>query len=51
MPELDGIEFVRRMRQLPSDQHAPVVMVTVYDDRGVRYAALGIVEEAQSCMT
>jgi two-component system, response regulator RpfG len=40
MPELDGIEFVKRMRQLPSYQHAPVVMVTVYDDRGVRYAAL-----------
>lgn len=40
MPELDGIEFVKRMRQLPTYQHVPVVMVTVYDDRGVRYAAL-----------
>lgn len=40
MPELDGIEFVTRLRQLPGYQHVPVVMVTVYDDRVVRYAAL-----------
>lgn len=40
MPELDGIEFVKRIRHLPSYSHVPIVMVTVYDDRGVRYAAL-----------
>lgn len=40
MPDLDGIEFVKRLRDLPGYQHVPVVMVTVYDDRGVRYAAL-----------
>lgn len=40
MPDIDGIEFVKRLRQLPGYAHVPVVMVTVYDDRGVRYAAL-----------
>jgi two-component system, response regulator RpfG len=40
MPVVDGIEFVKRMRQIPAYAHVPVVMVTVYDDRGVRYAAL-----------
>lgn len=40
MPELDGIEFVKRLRDLPGYAHVPVVMVTVYDDRGVRYGAL-----------
>jgi len=40
MPEIDGIEFVRRLRNLPDYAHVPMVMVTVHDDRKVRYAAL-----------
>lgn len=40
MPEMDGIEFVRRLRLLPDYEHVPVIMVTVNDDRKVRYAAL-----------
>lgn len=40
MPVLDGIEFVKRLRLLPGYATVPIVMVTVYDDRGVRYAAL-----------
>jgi len=40
MPDLDGIEFVKRLRSFPGYAHVPVVMVTVYDDRGVRYSAL-----------
>jgi two-component system response regulator RpfG len=40
MPDMDGIEFVARLRELPGYQHVPVVMVTVHDDRKVRYAAL-----------
>ena len=40
MPEMDGIEFVRRLRLLPGYTHVPVVMVTVNDSRKVRYAAL-----------
>ena len=40
MPEMDGIEFVKRLRSLPGYEHVPIVMVTVHDDRKVRYAAL-----------
>jgi len=40
MPDMDGIEFVRRLRSLPGYEHVPMVMVTVHDDRKVRYAAL-----------
>ena len=40
MPDMDGIEFVRRLRALPGYEHVPMVMVTVHDDRKVRYAAL-----------
>ena len=40
MPEIDGIEFVRRLRLLPEYSHVPIVMVTVHDDRKVRYSAL-----------
>jgi two-component system response regulator RpfG len=40
MPEMDGIECVRRLRMLPEYGHVPMVMVTVHDDRKVRYAAL-----------
>jgi len=40
MPEMDGIEFARHVRALPGYEHVPIVMVTVHDDRRVRYAAL-----------
>jgi two-component system response regulator RpfG len=40
MPDMDGIEFVKRLRSLPGYEHVPIVMVTVHDDRKVRYAAL-----------
>jgi two-component system response regulator RpfG len=40
MPDMDGIEFAKRLRALPGYEHVPVVMVTVHDDRKVRYAAL-----------
>jgi two-component system response regulator RpfG len=40
MPDMDGIEFVTRLRSLPGYEHVPIVMVTVHDDRKVRYAAL-----------
>src|SRR5689334_23423984 len=36
MPDMDGIEFVRRLRALPGYEHVPIVMVTVHDDRKVR---------------
>jgi two-component system response regulator RpfG len=40
MPDMDGIEFVKRLRAIPGYEHVPIVMVTVHDDRKVRYAAL-----------
>src|SRR5262245_54555407 len=40
MPDMDGIEFVQKLRALPGYEHVPIVMVTVHDDRKVRYAAL-----------
>jgi two-component system response regulator RpfG len=40
MPELDGVEFVQRLRTLPEYAHVPTVMVTVHDDRRLRYLAL-----------
>jgi two-component system response regulator RpfG len=40
MPDMDGIEFVRRLRLLPEYEHVPVVMVTVNESRKIRYAAL-----------
>src|SRR3954449_7852352 len=40
MPDMDGVEFVKRLRALPGYEHVPMVMVTVHDDRKVRYAAL-----------
>jgi len=40
MPELDGIEFVKRLRVLPGYESVPILMVTVHDARDVRYAAL-----------
>jgi two-component system, response regulator RpfG len=40
MPKLNGIDFLRRLRALPDYAHVPVVMITVNEDRKVRYMAL-----------
>src|SRR6195256_43393 len=40
MPDMDGIEFVKRLRAIPGYEHVPIVMVTVHDDRKVRSAPL-----------
>lgn len=40
MPRIDGIEFLRRFRALEGAEDVPVVMVTVVDDRNIRYRAL-----------
>jgi two-component system response regulator RpfG len=40
MPEMDGVELVRRLRALPAYEHVPIVMVTSEEERGIRYAAL-----------
>ncbi len=40
MPELDGIEFVRRFRMSPGREDIPVLMVTANDQIEVRHHAL-----------
>ncbi len=40
MPGMDGIEFVRRLRAVPRLFEIPIVMVTVVEDRQIRYQAL-----------
>ena len=40
MPQLDGAEFIRRLRLLPEIADVPVVVITVYDERSFRLRAL-----------
>ncbi len=40
MPGMDGLAFIRRVRSLPACRDVPVIVVTVVDDRQVRYDAL-----------
>src|SRR5512136_937716 len=40
LPEFDGIELVRQLRSLPHCVDVPIVVITVVDDRRVRYDAL-----------
>ena len=40
MPEVDGVEFIRRLRAMPQHEHVPVVMVTTVDERAVLIEAL-----------
>jgi len=40
MPDMDGIRFVNCLRALPGYEQVPIIMVTVSEEREVRYAAL-----------
>jgi response regulator RpfG family c-di-GMP phosphodiesterase len=40
MPELDGLRFIERFRQIPGSEHALIVMVTADEERVVRHRAL-----------
>jgi PAS domain S-box-containing protein len=40
MPGLDGVGFIRRVRELPGGGDVPIIVVTVSDERSVRYKAL-----------
>ena len=40
MPGLDGVEFTQRFRAIPQCADIPLVVVTVVEDRNVRYKAL-----------
>ena len=40
LPEFDGIELVKQLRALPHCIDVPIVVITVVDDRKIRYDAL-----------
>src|SRR5438477_2790905 len=40
LPEFDGIQLVRQLRSLPHCVDVPIIVITVVDDRKVRYEAL-----------
>jgi len=40
MPELDGIEFIQRLRATPGKEGVPILMITANDQKQVRYRAL-----------
>jgi len=42
MPDIDGLEFIRLMRQIPGREAVPVVMITANDQKQLRYRALDL---------
>ena len=40
MPEMNGAEFTREVRRLPSTSDVPIIVITAYDDRQFRLSAL-----------
>ncbi len=40
MPQMDGLDFIKRFRGLPGREEIPILMVTANDQKDVRYAAL-----------
>ncbi|NDU85134.1 MAG: response regulator [Ferrovum sp.] len=40
MPGMNGIEFIRCLRQVPGYQHVPVIMITIKKDKETRNEAL-----------
>lgn len=40
MPPPDGLEFIRRFREVPANVDIPVLMITADHEKGTRYAAL-----------
>jgi CheY-like chemotaxis protein len=42
MPDMDGVETLRRIRELPAGAAIPVLMLTVRDQTAIREAAGGL---------
>ena len=42
MPDIDGLEFMRLMREMPGRVAVPVVMITANDQKQLRYRALDL---------
>ena len=42
MPDLDGLQFIARLRTVAGREELPILMITANDDKDVRYEALQI---------
>ncbi len=42
MPEMDGMELIKRLRKVEGREDIPILMITANDDKDVRYDALQI---------
>jgi putative two-component system response regulator len=42
MPDLDGLEFIRLVREVPGRDGVPVIMITANDQKQLRYRALDL---------
>ena len=42
MPDMNGIQFIQRLRAVAGRENVPILMITANDDKGVRYEALQI---------
>ena len=42
MPDMDGLEFIRALRELPGRGAVPIVMITANDQKQLRYRALDL---------
>ena len=40
MPRMDGVSFIRRVRKIPRCGDVPIIVVTVVEDKRIRYQAL-----------
>ncbi len=40
MPEINGVEFIKRVRRMPDYESVPIMMITVVSEKSVRYEAL-----------
>ncbi len=40
MPQMDGLEFIKALRDLPSCTGIPIIVITIVDDTELRYRAL-----------
>ncbi|MFT7458209.1 MAG: two-component system response regulator RpfG [Planctomycetota bacterium] len=40
MPEMDGVEFTRRLREIPSCHDIPIIVITIIEEKAIMYQAL-----------
>ncbi len=42
MPDIDGLEFIRQVREMPGRESLPILMITANDQKQLRYRALDL---------